>query len=581
MNSEGADMIEEVTATMVKEVAGRDGIESNGTSGLFSVRLQSHPRLASSVKRMINDMFRVMMISEQDFDFQRCYNDVMAALSETYVHPTSLLARDSKGKGPAGQASELSEVSASSGGDNSNGHSTANTSNSGTASLGGSHHGEGNGGVPNNSTYSGVDVGFFIHDAGPMGAVPPRLERLIKRYGLNLDIKPKRIPEGDVWLKGLNKEGLQDLVMDMASNGPEDPEDQNRIRLDVEQVFNSPEVLNWFKLSFLVECDKNMGVAAISRGKWTAMVRRFMNKSMSFKKIDLTMEFQTVVKTLTENIWTMNPKYAQGGKGIPQTVEDLLGNMPLFRCTLKVHKEPHGIRPIVSYYDTYLTKTAQEVDIGITILSKCLMKMHDDHQMILDAKEAQGLLKSNPKTLATLDFESLYTNINNEHMMKTLADYCYKEMKVFRIDKKTATPLTEFGEIIHKTQIAVKDILGKLRGHLKIGYFVYQDELYLQQNGIPMGSQFSPKLANLYLQILEWKFTKRTGTRLELVRYIDDILTTKEYPWKQVYDMDNSGLTLVLQQSGTDVAFLDMQILKRHPSGPWETKWYFEERQTV
>ena len=57
------------------------------------------------------------------------------------------------------------------------------------------------------------------------------------------------------------------------------------------------------------------------------------------------------------------------------------------------------------------------------------------------------------------------------------------------------------------------------------GYFLFNDVLYQQVDGVIMGSPLGPTMANFFLAVLEIEWlTKTCGERLTLyLRYVDDI----------------------------------------------------------
>ena len=109
------------------------------------------------------------------------------------------------------------------------------------------------------------------------------------------------------------------------------------------------------------------------------------------------------------------------------------------------------------------------------------------------------------KLMASLDITSLYTNIPVKKCLHLLKDYLIKS--------KTKLDLPV------NTIIKICDLITDQC------FFQFNDTLYQQKFGLPMGSPISPVLACLYLEFLESgsfnKILPRTATYL---RYIDDVL---------------------------------------------------------
>lgn len=85
--------------------------------------------------------------------------------------------------------------------------------------------------------------------------------------------------------------------------------------------------------------------------------------------------------------------------------------------------------------------------------------------------------------LATLDVESLYTNVPHEGGLKVLHHY-----------------LSERGELAMPPNELLLELASFV---LKCNYFKFEEDFYLQIKGTAMGSPFAPNYANLYVGQLE------------------------------------------------------------------------------
>lgn len=582
------------------------------------VRLGTHVRLVANVRKLVGDMFKTMGVPDNEYDYQKCVDDAVGMLGSLRAVKRQKLANSASAVEPThgGNSGTVdnrwmadglrrnaagivgNNIGASNNVDGSSSVSLSSAVGPSSAPVAGipsrlvSANQNAVVGSPSGDSIEDV-IKIKIHEHYPRSSVPKKLRTLIEKYGLNLDLKPRTVNtvEESEWVHNNHDDELRKMVKESAYEGHPDPQKQDAIRTEVDSVFESPEVRQWFNQNLMIECDKNMGVCAISRMKWKSMVDGFIQSTTCFKKLDtveiaknLLSNSQVDTDTnlmfqLTKGLWTLQEQNLKNGRSKPKTIETLLEVLPNMRCTIKVHKNPVGIRPIVSMYNTLMTKVAMELDYECSILSDCLVgKNAGCKHMILNSRQALEFVASHAvgvNSLMTADFASLYTNIVNDHLIKTLLEYCRRH-NIWTIDKKSKTVANHpYGERIdHTKYLSVRQFVGKLRASLRIAYFVYNDSVYLQRSGLPMGAHYAPKVANLYLQCMEWLWVEQNRQSLRLVRYIDDVLSTQRYNFREIYQMDESGLSLDPAQEGEAVDFLDLRIERKDDGNGWVSRWF-------
>ena len=161
----------------------------------------------------------------------------------------------------------------------------------------------------------------------------------------------------------------------------------------------------------------------------------------------------------------------------------------------KFHKNPTKFRFITSSFDCI------NKDISI-ILNLALDALYDrvdsdsDNSWIIknNCKVLETLTHCNENPglpgnhmIATFDFSTLYTALPHDDLIRCIValynKYFHSDIEVFYKNRKLIISKILFVEV--------------LKFSVKNNYVLFSDRLYRQKIGIPMGSNFSPNMANL------------------------------------------------------------------------------------
>ena len=176
--------------------------------------------------------------------------------------------------------------------------------------------------------------------------------------------------------------------------------------------------------------------------------------------------------------------------------------IPIFYMLPKIHKDwekPPG-RPIVSSVDSPTEGISQLVDIILQPYAQ------GGKSFILDTtdfiKKIKGIKLDADEWLFTLDITSLYTNIPHQEGLSTVESV---------LSTYKGTP--------NKTYI-----LRMLSMVLKCNCFCYDSDLYLQVNGMAMGTKVAPTYAVIFMNLFEEKhvYSYKKPPKIWF-RFIDDI----------------------------------------------------------
>ena len=225
--------------------------------------------------------------------------------------------------------------------------------------------------------------------------------------------------------------------------------------------------------------------------------------------------------------------------------------------TIKIHKEGEPARPVVASINspTYnLSKMFSDILTNVTGNTRRSIKNSMDFKKkINNVRVPEGYM------LVSLDVISLFTNIPNELVYKAIHN------KWFQIKKFTTLPKSEFIK-------GIKMVLENCT-------FSFNDIIYEQIFGSPMGSPMSPVIADLVMEILEEESIKKLKFRLPFFsRFVDDITTAcpadKAEELKNVFNKYSKDIqfTIEVEKDGK-LPFLDTLLL-RQEDGLIKTNWY-------
>ena len=214
----------------------------------------------------------------------------------------------------------------------------------------------------------------------------------------------------------------------------------------------------------------------------------------------------------------------------------------------KLHKNPHGVRPIVSGCSGPTELLSALMDYFL----KPLVQHTDSH--IKDSKSIVKLLESLtlPKNciLLTIDVKALYLNIPHAEGIQACVNAMYH----------CGNPKPPFPPQVAKTLLKI--VLDK-------NYFEFAGKMFHQIQGTAMGTKMAPSYANIFMDVLETNFlATQTCKPLMWKRYIDDILAIWNGPEGQLEiflsELNNYHQTIKFTHSTsrTAIDFLDLTIYK-------------------
>jgi hypothetical protein len=223
---------------------------------------------------------------------------------------------------------------------------------------------------------------------------------------------------------------------------------------------------------------------------------------------------------------------------------------PTLRATIKLHKTPMAIRPIINWRKAPAYPMA-------TQLSN-ILKQYTQLPYTYNVKNSAHLMEELSKVdihnnirLCSFDITNMYTNIPTEdigHIITMILNNNY-------------IGIDNIYEIIHFTDIIFKR-----------NYFEFNKIVYKQNEGLAMGAPTSAIIAEIYLQYIEHTSTQEILEKHKIVsfhRYVDDILilydntvTNVKHVLENFSNINNKLQFTMELESNNNLHYLDLNITR-------------------
>ncbi len=258
----------------------------------------------------------------------------------------------------------------------------------------------------------------------------------------------------------------------------------------------------------IVQCDKNVGFGVISHTLYNNLCLLHLNDTTNFIELDSNPLEDTqskIINHLSELVFSQNIS-----KRLSKSLILSKYKLGSFNILPKIHKPKFGTRPVINCINHPTSHISQFIDYILQPHVKLSKSYIKDSQNLIQKLETLKLPDNKDIKLSSLDFESLYSNIDLDDALFIIDDF---------MKDKISNP--------HLTIIGFHSLLKLL---FENNIFSYRNKYFRQIKGIAMGSKCGPTIANIYLSCLEESFLI-IRKPLFYGRYIDDIfcITHKEF----------------------------------------------------
>jgi len=326
---------------------------------------------------------------------------------------------------------------------------------------------------------------------------------------------------------------------------------------------------------------RNKGKSNLSRYEYAALNKLKRNKNIIIKKADKnsgivvmnTKDYEIKVNSMLAdaNVYTLVEDY---DKHEVKLKSDILlrkihdfnyitdkqykhltcypVKIPIFYGIPKIHKKDNPLRPIVSQINSPTYKINQYIHELLLVGESEIPHLFKDTTAFLNYIEKNKEVDENT-FLVTMDVVSLYTNIPHTEAIDYICEHYNNTLNKWHNYSVGVLPV--------ELNI-LKELLEVMLSNCT---FEFNDNLYKQNYGTPMGAPASVRIANIYMfKFLEnFLNTYNDDKPHNIGRLIDDIFFIWKFPEDKLLKLYNSlnnyhsTIKFEIHYSRTEVTFLD------------------------
>ena len=293
--------------------------------------------------------------------------------------------------------------------------------------------------------------------------------------------------------------------------------------------------------------DKGTGVCILNSNDYTNKLNSIISDTTKFRKVDIgksELKNHPVIKKY-EKVKRYISKYITKDHYDEQIISRMTpGSSPgKLYGLIKVHKENNPVRPVCKMINTPEHCLAKFLDD--------LIKPHIPNQNMLNStsnfldKLDNFQIKPGDK-MVSFDVVSLFTNVPLISTIELITERVYQSAShppfsrtVFKNMMKTATQ----------------------------GYFLFNDTLYQQVDGVIMGSPLGPTMANFFLAVLETEWLSEAGGHNPALylRYVDDIFAIFRHgvgidAFLTKINQAHPNIKFTVEEATETLPFLDVEV---------------------
>lgn len=302
-----------------------------------------------------------------------------------------------------------------------------------------------------------------------------------------------------------------------------------------------------------IEADKNLGGCLLLRNTYnTRGVSEHLGDSTVYKPLskDEATSHHRRLRTKVEGFIRRWRACRQLSKAetvyLQRALEQNPDQFSRFRMSLKAHKTPWKMRPIVCCAGTFMNNLSCWLDYWLQKLKPSVPTYIKDSKHLLYLLKQLGILPPNAR-LFTADANSMYTNIDTDHAIEIITAWLKS------IDLPDKFPL--------------EAVLDAMELVMRNNLFNWGDMFFLQLLGTAMGTSAACMWATIYFAVHESEclIPKYNHCLLLFKRFIDDmfgIWIGSDAEWVEFQnDTNNFGiLTWDFEEPSLSVDFLDLTI---------------------
>jgi len=319
---------------------------------------------------------------------------------------------------------------------------------------------------------------------------------------------------------------------------------------------------------FVTDCDKNLGPVIMLREEYIERgISEHLSNERNYKKLnkdeamDLHYQLKRRYRIFIEKYRPREEEEAPvdytciskpEATFLGRSLQDNPDQLSRFRQTIKIHKDPYKMRPIICCAGTFMNAWSKWLDYWLQKLKHHVPTYTKDSQQILD--ETKSIQLPSNALLFSADANSMYNNIDTDHAIEVIT-WWLKDLA----DRKLLPERFPLEAVLEAMVVIMKNNI-----------FEWGDLYFLQLLGTAMGTSAAVMWATIYFAYHEAHtlIPKHGQKLLYFRRFIDDIFgiwignTTTD--WVEFCnDVDNFGILtwdIKQQRLTTSVVFLDLTL---------------------
>lgn len=338
-------------------------------------------------------------------------------------------------------------------------------------------------------------------------------------------------------------------------------------------IVSIPKMIDNFTI---INSDKNLGVCIIENDLYFKQCYNHLLNNNFYEVISDKNIEENEIKII--NNYKKMLRFLNNKTKILMNVKN--DKLPSFCGLPKIHKNPWKIRPIIQAYASFTTNLAKHIHNILFQIHKKLEKFKFYWVVINTQQVIKTINRCNKnegfkndrenKFTRSYDFEGMYTNISHKDLIERL-NWLFKfiinnELIIYKFKE-----LNINGDYTQKEVVLTPiNILILIETLLNWSYFKFEEKIFKQNIGIPMGANCSPLLANLYLASFEIEFFFNSKNQIQnaflnSARYLDDLLLLAnrfidKININEVIYQGRLNLTESDKDSNNSTVFLDLKI---------------------
>ena len=285
----------------------------------------------------------------------------------------------------------------------------------------------------------------------------------------------------------------------------------------------------------ICEADKNIGLVIVSNDLYLNLCKEHLNNVENFENLNENPldDTQNTIKITLIELFLNRHISNRLFKSLFIDCAKLGG----FRILPKLHKNKFSTRPIINNINHPTSNLSLLIDFLLQPYVKTSDSYIQDSQNLIQKLNSVRL--PSDVQLHSLDFESLYSNIDLKHALEVITEF----MK----DK------------INNEHINIIGFHSALKLIFENNVFMFDKNYFRQIKGIAMGTKCGPSVANIYISCLERKFLT-IHKPIVYYRFIDDIFLITKKNFNLKFLLENFGYLKLNVCSDEIVNFLDLNI---------------------